>query len=364
MQVATNMFGAETANLIVDAKMKGLKLIGIICPIINLDALYEIIRTSEFVQQRIITEISTIKKWQKQIKLGKIPAKEYEGEYSLDWIKSLDKKQNPYNDQKKVTSEWDENVYFLKGKSEGTAFEIEIHTQEQYAIHTKLYVYDKGIVITSGNITYHGTFLRQIELGVLITQEDNELEVQVVKELFENNWVGIFGSCEGIRRRILHKGAEQLLNSLLSNEIEKNRMLYGKEIKEGIEYVTDCSKNYFSWRMFCFGCDEGRGGKIITRKIKLEGRMYTEVVCEKCDKILNKIRDYLPPFVQDFSHEGYLGWRIPKKFYMQHEGMIEHYSDNFFFHSSDDRTVVLCGSDDGSIDDLIRILVACKLRQE
>jgi hypothetical protein len=44
--------------------------------------------------------------------------------------------------------------------------------------------------------------------------------------------------------------------------------------------------------------------------------------------------------------------------------MIEHYSNNFFFHSSDDRTVVLCGSDDGSIDDLIRILVACKLRQE
>lgn len=354
MQVATNMLGAETANLILEAKEKGLKLIGIICPFIQIDALKEIIVTADFVQQRIITEISTIKKWKKQIDAG---------EDSLDWIKSLEEKTNPYIDPKYPLAQ-DKYIYFLKGKIEGTDFEVEIHTKEQYAIHTKLYVYDKGIVITSGNITPSGMFSRHIELGVLITQEDNELEVQVVKELFENNWIGKFVSCEGIRRQILYTKAEDLLNSLLSEEIENNRIMFEREIEEGIEYVTDYSKDYFSWRMFCFGCGEGRGGKIIRRKIELEGRIYTEVVCEKCDKILKKIRDYLPPFVQDFSHEGYIGWRIPRNFYTQHQGMIKHHFNQIFFHSSDDRTVVLCGSDDGSIDKLIRILVACKLRRE
>lgn len=233
MQVATNMFGAETANLILEAKEKGLKLIGIICPFLQIDALKEIIVTADFVQQRIITEISTIKKWKKQIDAGEV---------SLDWIKSLEEKTNPYIDPKYPLAQ-DKSIYFLKGKIEGTDFEAEIHTKEQYTIHTKLYVYDKGIVITSGNITPSGMFNRHMELGVLITPEDNELEVQVVKELFENNWVGKFVSCEGIRRQILYTKAEDLLNSLLSEEIENNRIMFEREIEEGIEYVTDYSKN-------------------------------------------------------------------------------------------------------------------------
>jgi len=281
----------------------------------------------------------------------------------LDWIKSLD--EIP-----------DSNIYFLKGKIDGTDFEVEIHTKEKFSIHTKLYVYDKAFVISSANITPSGMFERHMELGILITEEDNELEVRVVKKLFEENWIGKFGSCEGIRREILYKRAEKLLESLLSDEIENNKLRFEKDIEDQSEYLSeqeigegindlpDYSKNYFSWRIFCFGCDEGRSGKIITKEIELEGKRYAEIICESCDKILEKIRDYLPPFAQDFSHEGYIGWRISRDFYKRHEGMIEHYSNKKFFYSSDDRTVVLSGSDDGTIDELIRILVACKLREE
>ena len=333
MKVATNMFGAESADLIVDANKRGLNLIGIICPFITLDALWNLLTFSNFTNQRIITEISTVYKWQKLIRRGVMPETEV------------------------TSADWDESIYFLKGVVDGRDFKIEVHTQPQYDIHAKLYVYDGGFVITSGNITYAGTIKRHMELGILITKEDDELEVQVIRELFENNWVDKSLSCEAIRRRIRYVNfAEELLNMVLSNEIEENGIRHHNEIGDNIEYITDYKRDCFSGGLLCFGCDEGRYGRVVKRKIEINGGNYTEIVCKGCDRILKKIRSYLPEFVQDRSHEGYIHWRISNQFYMNNEPMLEK-----FYHSCDENTVALCGSDDGTMDELIKTLVACKL---
>lgn len=333
MKVATNMFGAESADLIVDANKRGLNLIGIICPFITLDALWNLLTFSNFTNQRIITEISTVYKWQKLIRRGVMPETEV------------------------TSADWDESIYFLKGVVDGRDFKIEVHTQPQYDIHAKLYVYDGGFVITSGNITYAGTITRHMELGILITKEDDELEVQVIRELFETNWVDKSLSCEAIRRRIRYVNfAEELLNMVLSNEIEENGIRHHNEIGDNMEYITDYKRDCFSGGLLCFGCDEGRYGGVVKRKIEINGGNYTEIVCKGCDRILKKIRSYLPEFVQDRSHEGYIHWRISNQFYMNNEPMLEK-----FYHSCDKNTVSLCGSDDGTMDELIKTLVACKL---
>lgn len=333
MKVATNMFGAESADLIVDANKRGLNLIGIICPFITLDALWNLLTFSNFTNQRIITEISTVYKWQKLIRRGVMPETEV------------------------TSADWDESIYFLKGVVDGRDFKIEVHTQPQYDIHAKLYVYDGGFVITSGNITYAGTITRHMELGILITKEDDELEVQVIRELFETNWVDKSLSCEAIRRRIRYVNfAEELLNMVLSNEIEENGIRHHNEIGDNMEYITDYKRDCFSGGLLCFGCDEGRYGRVVKRKIEINGGNYTEIVCKGCDRILKKIRSYLPEFAQDRSHEGYIHWRISNQFYMNNEPMLEK-----FYHSCDKNTVALCGSDDGTMDELIKTLVACKL---
>lgn len=358
MKVATNMFGAESADLIVDANKRGLNLIGIICPFITLDALWNLLKFSNFTNRRIITEISTVDKWQKLIKRGLMPEKEERREFSLDWIQIIGKKENPHLNHNDVTpADWNESIYFLKGVVDGRDFKIEVHTQPQYDIHAKLYVYDGGFVITSGNITYAGTITRHMELGILITKEDDELEVQVIRELFETNWVDKSLSCEAIRRRIRYVNfAEELLNMVLSNEIEENGMRHHNEIGDNMEYITDYKRDCFSGGLLCFGCDEGRYGRVVKRDIEINGGNYTEIVCKGCDRILKKIRSYLPEFVQDRSHEGYIHWRISNQFYMNNEPMLKK-----FYHSCDENTVALCGSDDGTMDELIKTLVACKL---
>lgn len=141
---------------------------------------------------RIITRKGTVGKWYQQNNLGHIPAKTGQyarGPLKIDWIDDL--------------TSTSKTSHILKATIDGKHFIIEVNTIPGDELHTKLYVYDRGFVITSGNITEHGTLLRHLELGVLITEDDNELEVEVVKQWFEDRWIGAESSCLGIRRRIL-----------------------------------------------------------------------------------------------------------------------------------------------------------------
>lgn len=91
----------------------------------------------------------------------------------------------------------------------------------------------------------------------------------------------------------------------------------------------------FSDRAFCFGCDEGRHGKVINRKrafanvipdpdpdpnsypyLKSYPRFYDEVICEGCDTVMRLFRLYIPEVIQTYSHEGFVVWIIETRIYL------------------------------------------------
>lgn len=334
MKVATNMLFSEEANLIIYAKRLGLNLIGIVCPFIELPPLKHILENNSSNDIRIITSKGTIGKWYKQFKAGKTPGKKGDHptkDQSLDWIKKL--------------NSIGENSHILITKTNKRKIKVYVNVEKDIYIHTKLYVFDKGFVITSGNITDFGTLMRHLEMGVLVTEKDNKLEVEIVKRWFENRWNHIERSCLALRVEKTMDFAKKIIEKALEKEIQENQ-----KKQENSEF-------YFSNRLFCFGCDEGRNGKIITKKVKIDGGNYEEIICDGCDQILNKIRKFLPTMAQEISHEGRLVWRISKKYYDFKYTHLYHYEK----YDKDDFTISFDVTDNGSIDKLIRALVASKI---
>ena len=334
IRVATNMLCSEEANLLHDAKRVGLKLQGIVCPFIDLPALKRILENVSTKEIRIITEEATVGKWYKFFIDGKIPEKPDEElikDKTLKWIKTL-----------KSTSKTS-HVMIVKIKNDLKT--INVHIEGTQEVHTKLYIFNKGFVITSGNITDGGTFLRHLEMGVMITNEDNKLQVDIVKEWFEERWNGEESSCLAIQVEKTMDFSKKIIEKTLKKEIEDNQKKHG------------LGEFFFSNRLFCFGCDEERMGEIITRKIKIEKKQYQEVICKGCDNILSKIRKYMPTLVQEVSHEGIIIWRISKKYYKEKNTYLYYYD----LYDEDDYSVSFELTDDGSIDKLIQSLIASKI---
>lgn len=334
MKVATNMFGAEDANLIIDANELGLKLNGVVCPFIELGALEDLLRNVTSKTIKVITSKGSIGKWYKYYGMGKIPAKggtPARRELSLDWIQNLTSKGSDKHELTSLTN--------------GKQIVLKIHAYPEDKLHTKLYVYDKGFVVTSGNITDKGLLFRHLELGILVTEDDNKLEVEIVKQWFENRWNGRERSCLAIRIGKTMDFAKKIIEKVLEKEIKENRKKHGKP------------EFYFSNRLFCFGCDEGRNGKKITRKVQIENKNYEEIVCEGCDQILNKIRIFMPTLAQEMSHKERVVWRISKKYYDDKYTHLYHYKK----FDEDDDTISFDITDNGSIDKLIQALVASKI---
>ena len=75
--VATNKLFSEEANLQLDANKLGLKLIGIVCPLIELIALKDVISSASSTNIRIITRKGTIGNWYQQYNSGYIPKKKW-----------------------------------------------------------------------------------------------------------------------------------------------------------------------------------------------------------------------------------------------------------------------------------------------
>lgn len=334
MKVATNMFCSEGADLLLDAKEEGLELKGIVCPFIELPALKQILEIVSIKKLRIITDKGTIGTWYKQFKAGIIPGKDGDTPtkpQSLDWMKSLIAK-----------SKMNHN---LKVKINGKTFSVDIHIEEYKDVHMKLYVFDKGFVNTSANITDAGILLRHLEMGVLVTEKDNKLQVEIIKQWFEDRWKNNESSCLAIRVEKTMYFAKKIIENVLEKEINANRKKHGN------------SEFYFSNRLFCFGCDECRNGKIIKRKLKFENKKYEEIICTGCDKILNKIRKFMPNVIQEISHEGRIIWRISKKDYNEKNTYLYYYE----LYDSDELTVSFDLTDDGSIDKIIQSLIASKI---
>src|SRR5215204_7268734 len=85
----------------------------------------------------------------------------------------------------------------------------------------------------------------------------------------------------------------------------------------------------FSGRGFCFGCDEGRNGRVIHRKRSFSSnpnREFDEVICEGCDMIMDLFRLYIPEVIQTLSHEGIMIWIIESRVYRM-------WKDQFDAHS-------------------------------
>jgi hypothetical protein len=89
----------------------------------------------------------------------------------------------------------------------------------------------------------------------------------------------------------------------------------------------DCVKLYkpyklnftpFTGRGFCFGCDEGRNGRVIHRQRSFNSdprARFDEEICEGCDMIMDLFRLYIPEVIQTFSHEGIFVWIIESEIY-------------------------------------------------
>lgn len=124
----------------------------------------------------------------------------------------------------------------------------------------------------------------------------------------------------------------------------------------------------FSNRAFCFGCDEGREGKIIKTGRFLNHRIYLELVCEGCKKYLELIRPVTIPFVQVDSHEGVILWRIERGDFADNEDILGRFRETYALidakHQDDEKTIMLGASDEGSADELVYALIECYFRRK
>ena len=119
----------------------------------------------------------------------------------------------------------------------------------------------------------------------------------------------------------------------------------------------------FSQRAFCFGCDEGRNGQVLRIPKRLAGERFVEVVCEGCKKILDLLRPLTLPFVQTYSHEGTICWRVSLFDYRRHTDELRTFNDEPPYDGLESiTTVCLRATDDGSADHLVHALVRCRLK--
>jgi len=171
MKVATTLFSVETADLLIEAGKQKLTLVGIANPYIELGSLEHTLEFAEGFKQplKVLTRPKTIRYWLKEFKKNK-------------WIKSFE-------------VSYIENRYTgsIKGKIKGGDAEIVFRTRND--LNARLYVYDKGFVITSANVSGASLLLRHAELGILVTEEDDERTVKVVQKVFEKWWEGNDADC-------------------------------------------------------------------------------------------------------------------------------------------------------------------------
>ena len=171
MKVATTLFSVETADLLIEAGKQKLILVGIANPYIELGSLEHTLEFAEGFKQplKVLTRPKTIRYWLKEFKKNK-------------WIKSFE-------------VSYIENRYTgsIKGKIKGEDAEIVFRTRND--LNARLYVYDKGFVITSANVSGASLLLRHAELGILVTEEDDERTVKVVQKVFEKWWEGNDADC-------------------------------------------------------------------------------------------------------------------------------------------------------------------------
>ncbi len=336
MKVATNRIFSESADLLLDARRNRYKLLGIVCPFIELQILKEILNQFNYDGLRIITDKGTIGSWFKQIKNGETPGKQKDdGTYlspkRLDWIESL----------KSVADE----SFQLIVKIDWKKIIVNIQVEPPKKLHTKLYVFDKAFVVTSANITDEGSLIRHLEMGVLITETDNRLQTEIVKNWFEDRWTRAERSCLALKVQITLELAKKIIDEVLKEEIEENQKLHSN------------SENYFSNRLFCFGCDEERNGEIRSYRLILRNKSYIEIICQGCAKIFDKIRIFMPSIVQEMSHEGRIIWRISADDYNDRNT----YLYRFEKYDSDNNSVAFDLTDNGSIDKIILYLIASNI---
>jgi hypothetical protein len=124
---------------------------------------------------------------------------------------------------------------------------------------------------------------------------------------------------------------------------------YDKSVFSGCGGITTI-------RGFCFGCDEGRNGKVLAHTKRFDGipKDYEEVICEGCDYNLNLIRPFIIPVIQHNSHEGKIWWRIPKAIYVQFRNILDSFREyNIPYEGNEDEyTVILGVTDTGYGDNL------------
>jgi hypothetical protein len=123
------------------------------------------------------------------------------------------------------------------------------------------------------------------------------------------------------------------------------------------------ARETFSGRAFCFGCDEGRKGKLLRIPRRLGHETLIEIVCEGCKKILDLLRPLTLPFVQTLSHEGSIFWRVALSDYQRHVDELEAYREGDPSDGADSTaTVCLRAADEGSADLLVFSLVKCRFK--
>ena len=170
MKVATTLFSVEMANLEVDAAEQNLTLVGIANPNIELGNLKVTLECVEFIRPlRVLTRPKTIRRWFKEFK-------------EEEWIKSFE-----------VSYIRNRYVGLIRGEIKGEDVEIAFRTRDD--LNARLYVYDRGFVITSAELSAISLVLRHAELGILVTEEDDERTVKVVQKVFEKWWEGNDADC-------------------------------------------------------------------------------------------------------------------------------------------------------------------------
>ena len=198
MKVATTLFSVETADLLTEAGRHGLTLVGIANPFIELGSLENTLEFAEFRQPlRILTRPKTVRYWLRKLKKN-------------EWIKSFE-------------ISYMENRYagIIRGKIKGEDVEIVFRTRND--LNARLYVYDRGFVITSANVSGTSLLLRHAELGILVTEEDDERTVRVVQKVFEKWWEGNDADCVLLYKALEWGCSEEEAIKRLCQEAEKRR---------------------------------------------------------------------------------------------------------------------------------------------
>jgi hypothetical protein len=149
----------------------------------------------------------------------------------------------------------------------------------------------------------------------------------------------------------------------LVEEDRRGRVDFWRVVEAEEGYVLEPS---YTCRLFCYGCDEGRRGRVLHPLRYVGLKAYREVVCEGCFEVLAAIRPLLPPFAQVDSHEGVVVWRIPRDPF-ERSGFLRKFRENVpkvysasgeLTTEDDENTITVAFTDDGSAEQLLEYLAA------